>query len=191
MKRARTSGGSFTGGTGDVKPQILTITTGEAGAIDDYVTAQSALPVPRFGAMKTKATIFEFLSVDWYINVENASDETVHADFAFLSTVITRTSGATSSLDSFANDCIDPRNFACVYKGISVLTSGTNVIEFPIHVDLTDNNGNGILIATDKIVVTGGSFSPAIVGSYTAKILYRLVNVGLQEYVGIVASQNQ
>lgn len=192
MKRARNNaGGSFTGGTGDIKPQILTLTTGVAGASDDYVTAQLALPVPRFGAMKTKATIFELLSCDWYLNIENSSDPTNHTDFAFLSTVVTRASGDTSTLDSFSNDALDPRNFACVMMNRQFVTSGPFMTDMPIHIDFTDNNGNGILIATDKLVISGGSVTVATVGSYVCKVLYRLVNVGITEYVGIVQSQQQ
>jgi len=189
MKRARTSGGSVTGGTGDVKPQILTLTTGIAGAADDYVTAQLALPVPRFGGMKTKATIFELLRVDWYLSPENLGDATANQQWAFLSTVSTRASGDTSTLTEMVNDILDPRTFGLVSMSMLISTNGGNVQQFPIQVDLTDNNGNGILVATDKLVITGGSVSPASAGSYLCKVLYRLVNVGITEYVGIVQSQ--
>ena len=189
MKRARTD--RLTGGTGDVKPQILTITTGIAPALDDYVTSQSALPVPRFGAMKTKATIFELLSVKWYLSPENSTDATNNTQFAMLSTVVTRGSGDTSTLQTFQEDIQDPRNFAIVMDTQVLSTNGAWVKDLPMFIDLTDGNGNGVLIATDKLVITGGSISPASVGTYTAKVLYRLVNVGITEYVGIVQSQQQ
>jgi len=54
---------------------------------------------------------------------------------------------------------------------------------------LTDNMGNGILIATDRIFVVGGSFGSALVARATCKILYRQTNVGVMEYIGIVQSQ--
>ena len=59
----------------------------------------------------------------------------------------------------------------------------------PIHVDLTDNAGNGMLVATDRIVIYGANTSGTIAGTYVAKVLYRLKEVGIQEYVGIVQSQ--
>jgi len=64
--------------------------------------------------------------------------------------------------------------------------------QFPIHIDLTDQNGNGMLIATQTIVVNGGNTSgtAATARTYTAKVLYRLIEVGIEEYVGIVQAQS-
>ncbi len=63
--------------------------------------------------------------------------------------------------------------------------------QFPIHVDLTDSNGRGILVATQTIIVHGANTSgtAATNRTYTAKCGYRLVEVGIKEYVGIVQSQ--
>ena len=59
----------------------------------------------------------------------------------------------------------------------------------PISIDMSDGLGNGTLIATDRIFVIGGSANNASVGSVTGKILYRMRLVGIEEYVGIVQSQ--
>lgn len=198
MKRRRvngtarkSSGGSVTGGTGDIKPQNLTVTTGVAGAIDDYVFASIALPVPRFGGSKNKATIFEFLWVDWYIGTEDLADITggVAQYWAWLSTAPTRAGGETSTLSSLGADLTDPRAFAPSLWGRSLVTSGAWTVGFPRRVDMTDSNGNGFLVATDRLVITCGSVSGALPISATAKIAYRLVDVGIEEYVGIVQSQ--
>lgn len=65
-----------------------------------------------------------------------------------------------------------------------------------IH-DLTDGAGHGVLIATDSIWLTGfinGAVpdigTTAAVNVY-AEILYRFKKVSLQEYIGIVQSQQQ
>lgn len=189
MKRARTTRDTLTGGTGDVKPQLLNLSTGLAGGVDDYVVFQAALPVPRFGTMKTKATIFELLSVDWYLAPQNMLDATQNVQSAFLSTVVTRSNGDTVTVGSITADIDDPRNFAFAYRVQHFTTSGGSDTTYPIHLDLTDNAGNGILVATDKLVITGASLTPATAGSYIAKIAYRLTNVGITEYVGIVQSQ--
>ena len=187
-KRARTSGGSVTGGTGDIKPQILTAATGVAGGLDDYVTASVALPVPRFGTMKTRATIFELLGVWWHLALADKGDATaVH--WAFLSTVVTRANGDTSTLADSQVDALDPRAFAFQMEQHIFTTSGSSIAKYPKYTDLTDSNGNGILIATDRIILTGGAVGNATLGQYIAKIKYRTVNVGIAEYVGIVQSQ--
>lgn len=184
-KRARTSGGSVTGGTGDVKPQILTLATDVMSADAVYVTQQIALPVPRFGTMKTKATIFEILWVDWYPITRNVADAGFTVG-AFLSTITTRETDDVFSTASNAADILDPRNFANVsVTGIAA----TTIFAYPIRIDLTDSNGNGMLIATDKIVISGGGVGVATTGRAVCKMAYRLVNVGITEYVGIVQSQ--
>ena len=59
----------------------------------------------------------------------------------------------------------------------------------PIHIDTSDGQGNGILVATDRIVLITGDVGGAIVGTTACKILYKTIEVGIQEYVGIVQSQ--
>ena len=188
MKRARTSGGSLTGGTGDVKPQIITLDTGTANAVTEYVVNRVGLPVPRFGTLKTKATIMEILSVGWYVNIENDSDQTTQ-DYCYLTTSTTRITGDTGSLAASALDVTDPKAFAFVFSGRILLTSGVSMTQYPINIDLTDQNGNGMLIATDQLFVVGANIGGGTAGSYVAKVKYRLVNVGITEYVGIVQSQ--
>ncbi len=188
MKRARTSGGSVTGGTGDVKPQILTICSGIAGAINDYAVRQVALPVPRFGTLKNKATIIEFLSLSWYLAPEDMADTSNQA-IGFLTTSSARSDGDTITVNSIGQDIIDPLTFGMVVENRLLAVDGTAATQMPITYDLTDKNGNGILIATDKIFVVGGSVGGTNAGNYTCKALYRLVNVGITEYVGIVQAQ--
>ncbi len=188
MKRARTSGGSVTGGTGDVKPQILTLDSGTAGATSDYQVNRIALPVPRFGSMKTKATIFELLYVDWVFGIEDFADHE-NTKSVFLTTSTTRTSGETVTFNSMASDVTDPKTFAFVVRDQVLETSGSSILTMPIRVDLTDSNGNGHLIATDQLFVVFADLAGSVVSSAIAKVGYRLVNVGIQEYVGIVQSQ--
>jgi hypothetical protein len=177
-----------TRGTGDVKPQIMTISTGVAGGLDDYVTSQAQLPVPRFGAQRNLATLFELLWVDWYIANQNLAD-TLVTEWAFLSTSVSRQDADTSTLATLQEDIDDPRTIAMAIKNVVFTTSGASEVSMPKRIDLTDSNGNGFLIATDRIVITQGSVGNVAAAGSTAKIGYRLVNVGVQEYVGIVQSQ--
>jgi len=188
MKRARTSGGSVTGGTGDVKPQIVTLTTPNVGSTNTYAVAQQPLPVPRFGTMKTKATIMEILKVWWYLGLRDANDVS-NTKWAFLSTAAVRSQGELASLLSSEGDAENSTVFAMVVQDQTLIVSGAHQTLDPITIDLTDNNGNGVLIAVDKIFLTYGEVGGSIVSRSTAKLLYRLVNVGVTEYVGIVQSQ--
>ncbi|KKK78384.1 hypothetical protein LCGC14_2844120 [marine sediment metagenome] len=187
-KRKLNSGGSVTGGTGDVKPQVFTMNTGTAPAIDDYVINTTVLPVPRFGTMKTKATVFEILWVDWYLNIVNIQDNQA-TEIGFLTTNTNRSDGETSTLGSFAADLLDPRTFAPAITSNTLTTSGAAAKRYPIRINMTDSNGNGMLIATDRLVVVGGGVGNATAGDYVAKVGYRMTNIGIAEYVGIVQSQ--
>ena len=187
-KRARMEGGSVTGGTGDVKPQILTLTVDRASAQDQYATNQVALPVPRFGTVKDRATVVEILSCDWYLNILNQGDAN-STDWGFLSTNSNRTTSSTSTAASQREDVEDPLTFAMTSVVTGLNTNGMLVKQWPLHYDLTDNNGNGMIVATDRIFIVIGNVGAGLGTSGTCKMKYRLVNVGITEYVGIVQSQ--
>lgn len=188
MKRARTSGGSVTGGTGDVKPQIFTIFTQNIAA-NTYGADRQPLPVPRFGTTKTKATIMEILKVYWYLGPEDSSDVN-NTKFAYLSTSSVRLTGDGATNVTLAGDMQDSHTFAFVTEEKTLFgLAGGWVNDTPNVADLTDDNGNGVLIATDQIFITGGDVGGTLACSFIAKILYRLVSVGVTEYVGIVQSQ--
>ncbi len=175
---------------GDVNPQYITAFA-IAGAVDQYAVAELQLPVARIGGSKTKAIVFEILSVDWYLAIEDVGDR-VKTNAAFLSTIISRIDGDPSTDGTFATDFARSQNFACAFSHRSqsaALDGGGMYQQFPIHIDTTDGNGNGVLVAVDRLVIVGGNTSGTFTGTYTAKILYRLTEVGIQEYVGIVQSQ--
>lgn len=184
----RTRGGSVTGGTGDIKPQTLTLSANAPGAADDYAVTQVNLPVPRFGTMKTKATVFELLHIDWYLQPVNAVDQ-AGSDFAYLATQQLRSNGDTSTLASFTEDLQDPTTFAAICKVYNFTTSGSDVRTLPDRINFTDDNGNGMIIATDRLFLHTGNTGGMNQGATIAKATYRLVNVGITEYVGIVQSQ--
>jgi len=183
-KRART----LTGGTGDVKPQILTMSTGTAGAINDYVSRQINLPVSRFGSQKTKTIVFEILSIDWYLAIEDLLDIIV-VNWGFLTTNSSRDSGDTASLASMIEDINDPLTFGLVMSNHNISTNGGWHSVMPYHVDMTDGAGNGMLVATDRIFINGASLNGTVAADFACKVKYRLTAVGLQEYIGIVQSQ--
>ncbi len=191
-KRRRT--GSHTvshmlhGGTGDLKPQYMTISSDIAAAADDYTSTRISLPVSHFGDAKNRTTIFEILSVEWYLNIIDMVDA-ANTNVGFLSTTVIRATGTTCTLATLAADVTNPLVIAPALQHTALLTSGVIDHKYPISVDTSDNAGNGILVATDVIFITYGNVGGTAVGRITAKILYRLSQVGITEYVGILQSQ--
>jgi len=190
MKRGRkSSGGSDTGGTGDIKPQFMTMAGAVAGAVDDYRVDVFQIPVVRPRGKNESATIMEMLSLDWYLSVENIGDA-AFTEAAFLTQNTARTSGDTATVGSFAADVGDPRTLGMVILNQTLTTSGSMSQVYPIHVDLTDSNGNGILWGNDTITMVSGAVANATAGATICKLKYRWVNVGLVEFLGIVQSQS-
>ncbi len=185
--RFKTSGGSLTGGTGDVKPQILTIAVPAASGTDDYSSIEFAVPRIVMGS-RDSATIMEVLKCWFYIGINDTLD-TNHTVCGALSTTFLRAQDEICTIANMAANPVISTVFAYVLRDVSIVTSGADSNADPMVVDLTDGNGNGILIATDNIFFTAGLFNNTATSSSTVKILYRMVNVGITEYVGIVQSQ--
>lgn len=188
-KRRRTSGGSVTGGTGDIKPQIISFRgTHNTGSVFNVTTIP--LPRPLIGFQKNKAIIYELLKVDWYIGLQNVQDDAEFVMGGYLFSSAIRGNGAACTHVAIMEDIGDERTIAPAY--ISRLDEGTpssgyHMVQtrMPISIDLTDSNGNGVLFAEDRLGIT--LFGTAVVTQSTTsfKLYYRLVNVGLDEYVGL------
>jgi len=87
------------------------------------------------------------------------------------------------------NTMADGRVFASYkYEG-RITTSGVTQEVQPTEFDLTDGAGNGVLIATDQVFFEGSTDNAGSATNSWAKILYRVYNASVLEYVGIVQSQ--
>ncbi len=178
---------TLTGGTGDVKPQWLIINIPAAAGLDDYSVVETSIPRIILG-QRDRATIMEILRVDWYPMIADIQDvqRTVSC---FLSTRLVRAQDSTTSLGLFANDQASQLSFAGVVINRNVVTTGGSSVTLPMSIDTTDGAGNGMLIATDSIFSTVGALDNAAVSVSGVHILYRMTDVGITEYVGIVQSQ--
>lgn len=194
-KRARAANGTFksggggsqTGGTGDVKPQILTRTTPSVVA-DDFSVVD--IDVPRIILTgRNDATIMEILKVWFYLGVRDFAD-TTSTKAGYLSTIPLRTTNEAATLGAILGDISHPGTFASVVRQRVVTVEGGTITNNPTLIDLTDNNGNGVLIATDRFFFTSADVSGTTTEEAVVKILYRMVSVGIVEYVGIVQSQS-
>lgn len=184
MKRGQ--GGILTGGTGDVSPQWLTFSATQSGA-DTTTTTTQAIPVQRLPT-GGKAQVMEVLKV--------AFTHTSLPAFAS-ATEVQDSSQCTLSTTSFGTTTqgfTDPRVFAFSFisqRGAFTAagTYGMTQVSMPVVYDLSDGAGHGILIATDNIFAQVSSVTTGATNSCGIKILYRWKNVSLQEYIGIVQSQ--
>lgn len=185
MKRGRD--GSLTGGSGDVNPQWLSTSVTQSAA-DTTTTAQVNLPIQRLPTGgSSRAQVLEVLRVvfTWpSYGVIGAVGESGDTMAGFLSTVSFGTTATTMS---------EPRVFAGFnnYQRGAFTAGGTYgyVAQQEITFDLSDGQGHGLLIATDSIFFQANSGGTGSANTFRAKILYRMKNIGLAEYVGIVQSQ--
>lgn len=196
-KRAKSD--TLTGGSKDVNPQWLNMLITQT-APDAITTIQFPLPVQRLAQEKKKSLVLEILKVASDLPTLNPTAG-VFFDFRlYLSTknpnlpaVFTnalelqlRSSGTTIWYNS--------KQTAVDAAGTSTTYGPTNE---PLFDDLTDGAGHGILVATDNLfltlstVIVGSSNSTGVAASATLKILYRWKEVTLEEYIGIVQSQQQ
>lgn len=167
-----------------MKPQIITIGIPAAASINAYSSVEFNVPRIIMGS-RDSATVMEILKVWFYVGIQDASDASSRLS-GNLSTTLIRNQDDAVSLVSQVNDILNPTVFAATWadrQGASFSLS------LPLTKDLTDNNGNGILIATDKLFATTSMLANTAVSDSVVKILYRMVNVGITEYVGIVQSQ--
>ena len=186
-KRQRVTG--LGGGTGDIKPQYFTLQSGQMNT-NAYAVVQFPLPVPRFGTTKTKATVFEVLGLDWYIGVGTLLDGS-HIEWAFLTTTTNRSDNDPALEVDLETDLLRPQTLGpAIRTNVSnAATSGAFSYETPIHIDTTDGAGNGVLVATDTIFLVTGNVASGAASTTIVKMKYRLTNIGISEYVGIVQSQ--
>lgn len=178
------SGGSVTGGTKDIKPQVLVVSTPVQPAINQYTLATLNVPVPRFGPSAKRATVMEILKVKFYVRNQDFAD-VGGIYWGFLNGNTTRTSALACSTTTMMEDIGDHLTLS-IGRWVGAAGMGHE----DGWQDMTDSNGNGILVATDRLSFVAGSVSATLVQTYCVRILYRLVNIPIAEYVGIVQSQS-
>lgn len=178
-------GMSLTGGTGDINPQWLSFTATESAA-DTTTTTTQTIPVQRL-PQGGRAQVLEVLRVGFlpsaFVPIASATEVTDTMQCMI----------STKNFSTTATNFAEPTVFAAmsVAQNGAFTAAGTYGQNYDrIHwVDLTDGMGHGVLVATDNIFAQVQSSGTGISVSVLIKILYRWKNVSLQEYVGIVQSQ--
>lgn len=182
----RKSRDTLTGGTGDVNPQILTFPAVTMAAANTFQSFGMPMPVTRGSTSgKQKTVIIEALK--FWIDLPNW-------DNLGSTTPLRGTAAVQVATGPLQNISInDPRVIAYVTRTwLSQQGTATTVFGFetdPTCVDLTDNAGHGLLIGSDNLYIGIATNNFLGVGSTNIKMLYRFKEVSLQEYIGIVQSQ--
>lgn len=179
----------LTGGTGDVNPQIMTLVADNlVQGISKEVTAVT--PVQRVGGnAQDTALVMEILKV--FFEQDQANQVTKDYFDQFMSLRTATQGGNTLDFVRKSGQTIAFDNRWFVWN--SDVPEG-GLMHLGIWQDLTDGQGHGVLVATDTIFFGCYAFSniggSLVTASGICKILYRLKEVGLAEYIGIVQSQS-
>ena len=175
---------TLTGGTNDVNPQFMNLQVTQSAA-DTFTQVTFPVPIQRL-QQSGRAQVMEVLK----IFAEASSIQVASA------VIVTRSISAQLTTKSFAAsvNLAEPTCFWRYQKEVSnaFSTGGSLTVASevePYISDMTDGAGHGVLIATDNIFLGLGSTQTSISNSVTVKILYRWKDVSIQEYVGIVQSQ--
>jgi len=133
----------------------------------------------------------EILGIDLYMNQPGFV-----AGAATVQTVALTTNPNPSDDSSLGNNTgaglfIDPRTIKQWTRTTFSNASPASFFELENirHFDLTDSAGHGILIATDQLFLLMTSNGTLALNTGGCKLDYRFKNVALEEYIGIVQSQ--
>lgn len=168
----------LTGGTMDVKPQLLSFACVQSSA-DTTTTTTQPVPVLRnfSSGNGSRAQLIEVLKV--YCNMPLSSE----VDSSVSIVVGTKNLGTTAVVAG------EPSVFARFGQQLILTTSGQCVIPRQQMVDCSDGAGNGILVATDNIYAQISSLTTSATNQCTVAVLYRVYAASVTEYVGIVQGQ--
>lgn len=193
----------LTGGTGDVNPQTYVLQTTPIivpGATTAPIPgAQSfPLPIPRYPAGNGRSIVFEVLEVEWFMPnfLPNSTSGFSTVLFAALTTDPLAPGVDNNTDPLFTNFFGNPRHISIFGSQKTTLLTTSGAFESESFVrfsdDLTDEAGHGILVATDNIqlhTLAQVQGPDSITTQVTARVSYRLKEVSLTEYIGIVQSQ--
>lgn len=185
-KRRRTSTNNLTGGSGDVNPQLYSGTISTTVA-DQPITNAMLAPISRLPKTGGRVAVMEILKIWAWLYPNAAIANVAETAWSISLNFGTKDHGI---IEAFPNDAQSFAHFE--YRQYGAFTAGgtlrDNIIQ-PHTVDLTDGMGHGVLVASDYFYAQLDTDGFAVVNKAYFKILYRIKNVALTEYIGIVQSQ--
>lgn len=186
----------LTGGSRDVNPQWMNLPVVQTSA-DQNQSTEFPLPVQRLAQRSGKSLVMEILKIVWDLPIFLPGANILCSFLAFLST---KNPGLTPGvgIPVVTFNQLRAQGTTVDYINRQIITGlandGNINIDEPVYHDLTDGAGHGILVATDNVYVNlvtviAGSTGTGVASSCLCKILYRWKEVSLEEYIGIVQSQ--
>jgi len=188
-RRRMYTGDILTGGTKDVNPQYMHGLV-KLSATDVITEGAFNVPIVRIPTA-SKVTIMEILKIYWMPSAW--VDGAVPANLAQMEQAINFSTipQGTAAFATFS----EPNVFAAfALRRKGAFSAGGSfeslTIKYPLVFDMTDDAGHGFLVASDRIYVQCVTvLQTPVVQVFPWKIYYRMKSVNLQEYVGIVQSQ--
>jgi len=168
----------------DVYPQQLSWNLTQSAA-DALATVQVFTPISRLPKHGNKITVMELLDLEVVLTNTNSTimtylDQTAD-NFQWAMMV-----GTTPTSFPFFGQ----GNVLAYYGETGLLTtSGTFKFLYPQKYSFAKNDGRGILLAVDSFQFVLDTNGSGVVNRADCKLQYRFVDVTLEEYVGIVQSQ--
>ncbi len=181
-------GESLTGGTGDVNPQSLLIVGTQLTVNGSYGNAVQ-LPISRVPSRSGRATVVELIKASLHVSVpaQVALNNTGNQFFGYHVQLSTKNLGSISAADPTVF-YLQRETFTYYQPGTAQALSCKWAPQ-PLVQDYEDGAGHGLLLATDSIWVYFITDNFALQSSFFLRLYYRFKNVSLEEYIGIVQSQ--
>lgn len=166
----------LTGGTGDVNPQLLHVRVTQQ-TTDLNTILQIPIPLQRISSRGTRSLVFELLQISFdFGTLTPDADSTI---FAVVST-------DPQALEN-SGRVLGSQRYYNMFHG-SPTTGVLNTWGIKTT-NLNDGAGHGVLVAVDNLFMRVDSANTGGINVVDFRLLYRQKEVSLQEYIGIVQSQ--
>lgn len=166
-----------------MNPQTLSLSATQS-ANDSTAITQFVLPISRLPTRQGRAIVMEMLYVNWNLN------QLVFPGAGLTAVVTAVLTTVGTAFPVQFNAIKDPRTISAYrWQATTGTVAGFTPVEIDHTDDLTDRAGHGILVATDTIYLHLYSVNTGVTNDIAVKIAYRWKEVSLEEYIGIVQSQ--
>jgi len=181
----------LTGGTNDVNPQYMTIKLPTLATT--LVAVNESFPIPINRMISTRsAQVLEILRIEYYANGQGwGTGVDCGTKVSIGSAPFTRSTAAGATLSASGEQPTSPGLITQFFQTTDFgdATGVQMAKDWVIVRDLTDGAGHGVLVGSDNLYVNNVAAFGAATENKEGflRILYRFKNVGMAEYVGIVA----
>lgn len=159
----------------DNHPQLLSADL-TLPATGEYDSVAIALPIAMGQVSKSKALVIEILKVYWVLDRRAAAN---------IDTPCFLMTQDRAALPTFE----DPAIIACYVTHNVLAVNGEWGVQEPYVSDLTDGNGKGILVAVPRLFLAADYDLGNAALHVQIKIMYKVTEVDIAEFVGITQSQ--